>query len=91
MDDKEKLQWREHAKEMQLMREKRCWQFREVIRHFRKMGFEVKEISAYQIRFADCIDIYPANKRYYDLKSKKRGDLRGSTFEDFLKKYFNLG
>ena len=90
MNDEEKQAWRKHAKEMENMRNTRRFQFRQVIREFEAMGFEVKEVSQYQYRFNDCIDIFPSNRRYHDLKTHKRGDIRDKNFNQFLREYFGL-
>ena len=90
MNDEEKQAWREHADKMTNMRNRRRSQFGEVIREFENMGFEVKEVSRFQYRFNDCVDIFPSNKRYHDLKTHKRGDIRGKGFNQFLRDYFGL-
>jgi DNA-binding ferritin-like protein (Dps family) len=85
-----KEQWKEHEDEMNKMRSRRRYQFREIVREFRKMGFDVKEVSQFQYRFNDAIDIYPSNKRYHDLTKNVRGDIRGKSFNQFLREYFGL-
>lgn len=90
MNDDEKNEWDEHKKAMNSMRDRRRFQFREVIREFKRMGFEVREISPFQFRFNEGIDIYPSNKRYHDLTKNVRGDIRGKTFDQFLREHFGL-
>lgn len=90
MEDNEKELWKQHKQDMTNMRRRRQDTFREVIKEFRRMGFEVKELTPFQIRFNDCIDVYPSNKRFHDLKNNVRGDIRGKKFSDFLRNYFNI-
>jgi hypothetical protein len=90
MNDDEKQAWRDHAKQMNNMRNARRYQFKEVIADFERMGFEVKEVSPFQYRFNDCVDIFPSNKRFYDLKTRERGDIRGKNLNQFLREYFGL-
>lgn len=90
MNDDEKKAWKDHAEQMDNMRQRRRWQFKQVIREFERMGFVVEEISPFQYRFNDSVDVYPSNKRYHDLIKKVRGDIRGKTFEQFLRDYFGL-
>ena len=93
MNNQEQLKnedWKAHAEDMNKMRDRRRFQFREVIRNFRKMGFEVKEISPFQFRFNEGIDIYPSNKRFHDLTRHVRGDIRGKSFDQFLREFFGI-
>ena len=82
--------WKQHKKDMTNMRRRRQSDFRDVIKEFRRMGFEVRELTPFQYRFNECIDIYPANKRFHDLKNNVRGDIRGKKFSNFLRSYFGL-
>lgn len=90
MNNEEKQDWKKHAEDMNQMRNSRRQQFKQVIKEFREMGFEVQQISPFQFRFNECIDIFPSNKRYYDLKTFKWGDIRDKTFDQFLREHFNL-
>ena len=90
MNDDEKKAWKDHAEQMDNMRRRRRDQFWQVIKDFRRMGFEVKEISPFQFRVNESIDIYPSNKKYHDLKKNERGDIRGKNFDTFLRGYFGL-
>lgn len=90
MNDEEKQTWRDHAEQMNNMRNRRRFQFYEIIKEFKRMGFDVREVSPFQYRFNDCIDIFPSNKRYHDLKKRERGDIRGKNFNQFLREYFGL-
>lgn len=82
--------WREHKKQMENMRRKRRDQIHSLISKFRSLGFEVKKISQYQYRFNGLVDIFPSNKRYFNLQTKERGDIRGKSFEAFLREFFGL-
>jgi hypothetical protein len=75
---------------MTKMRNRRRYQFHQVVSEFKKLGFDIKKISDYQFRFNDSIDIYPSNKRYHDLIKNIRGDIRGKTFNQFIRDYFGL-
>lgn len=90
MDHKVKEGWRDHKEDMENMRRRRRDQFAKVIKEFRDLGFEVEKISPYQFRFNDSIDIYPSNKKYHNLKTKVRGEIRGVNVGKFLRKHFNL-
>jgi len=90
MTNDEKKAWENHKKEMENMRRRRRNQFYLVVREFRDLGFEVKEVNKYQFRFNEMIDIFPSNKKFHNLETGERGDIRGQTFTNFLKKYFNL-
>lgn len=65
-------------------------QFRNVIRDFRRMGFEVKDIGGHSFCFNEMITITPANKAFNDLINKKLGNIQDKTFDQFLREYFNL-
>ena len=90
MDDEEKQMWKDHKKEVELMRKKRRAQFRDTISEFQKLGFEVKEVTPFQFRFNDAVDIYPSNKLYHNLKTNVRGDIRGISYTKFLRQFFGL-
>ena len=90
MDEAEKQMWKDHKKEVDIMRQKRRGQFRETIKEFRDMGFDVKEVTPFQFRFNDSVDVYPSNKRYHDLTKGVRGDIRGIGFTKFLRQFFGL-
>lgn len=90
MDEIEIKKWENHQEDMNKMRNRRRFQFREVIKEFRDLGFEVKEISPFQFRFNESVDIYPSNKRYHDLIKNIRGDIRDKTFGQFLREFFGL-
>lgn len=79
-----------HKAQMELMRKKRRAQFKEIIKQFRDLGFEVEEISPRQIRFNGCLDILPDNKCYHDLTKNIRGEIRDRSYFSFLKEHFNL-
>ena len=85
-----KQQWKKHAKQMDNMRRSRRNEFWQVIKEFRRLGFEVREITPYQFRFNDCLDIYPSNKRYRELVKRSRGDIRGKSFDQFLREFFGI-
>ena len=70
--------------------DKRQYQFFQVIKDFKRMGFEIKEIAPGQFRIHDCIDIEPSRKRYYDLVNKVGGKINGKTFSRFLRDYFGI-
>jgi hypothetical protein len=90
MDDDEKQMWKDHKKEVDLMRKKRRAQFHDTVREFQKLGFEVKEMTPFCFRFNDSVDIYPSNKRYHDLTKNVRGDIRGINYTKFLRQFFGL-
>lgn len=82
--------WRQHAKDMNAMRNRRRYQFRGDVQELRNVGFDVKEISAFQFRINDRLDIFPSNKRFHDIKTMKRGDIGNGRFCEFVKEYFGI-
>ena len=70
--------WRAHNQEMREMREKRRFNFEEIWEQLIKRGHTIKQMSLYQFRVDDVLDIYPSNKRWHDIKNNRRGDLRVS-------------
>jgi len=88
--DNDKENWRRHKEDMRIMRDRRRQRLKEAIRNFRGMGFEVVEISPYQYRFNNTLDIYPSNKRFHDLTKDTRGDIRDQNFDQFLRHFFGL-
>jgi hypothetical protein len=93
MDEQEfdREYWDNHKKQMKIMRDKRRDELSMALRNLRSAGFEIKTITPHQFRINECLDIYPANKRYHDVIKNKRGDIRGVRFEDFVKNYFGIG
>ena len=91
MDEKEKQNWDEHKKKMKQMREQRRELFGDVvIKELEGLGYRIREMSPFQFRINDRLDIYPSNKRYHDIREFKRGDIRGTTFVGFVKQYLPL-
>lgn len=90
MDENQKEDWDQHAKDMSEMRERRRNQFHAAKRDLRRLGFDVREITAFQFRVNETLDIYPSNRRYHDIRKNQRGDIRGISFGDFIKKHFGL-
>jgi len=82
--------WRDHANDMKIMRDRRRLQFDKAVRSLKRAGFEVKRMSEYQYRINDCLDIYPSNKRFHDLRTKERGDIRGIGFGSFVRQRFGI-
>lgn len=74
-DDESEL-WREHNKEMQQMRDRRRNSIEKVFEALEFQGYSVRHITPYQIRINEILDIYPSNKRWHNIKTGKRGDLR---------------
>jgi DNA-binding ferritin-like protein (Dps family) len=90
MEYKTKEQWKEHAKKMKNMRRRRCFQFKEVIKELRDLGFTVVEVSHHQYRINDALDIFPANKMYHDRVKRERGKVEGQDLRCFIRQYFGL-
>jgi len=88
--NEENEMWRKHAEEMKNMRRHRRDLFDKLAQDFRELGFTVRQVNSYQYRINDAIDIFPSNKRFFDLKNKQWGDIRGITFEKFLRKFFKI-
>ena len=85
------INWDEHKKEMRDMRKGRCDLFeKKTITELEGLGYEVRRMSPYHFRINGRLDIYPANKRWHDIKLIDRGDIRGVTFVGFIKQYLPL-
>ena len=41
-----------------------------------KAKFEVRELTPYQWRINECLDVFPKNRLYHDIKQNKRGGYR---------------
>ena len=46
---------------------------RDEILSLRNKGFKVTEITEYQYRINDTIDLYPVRGRYHNIKTQQRG------------------
>lgn len=91
MTNETREKWKNHKEKMENMRRRRRSQFYEVIKTFRRLGFEVEEVSKYQFRFNGGIDIFPSNRGYRDLVNHKSGRIeKEKTFEAFLREHFGL-
>lgn len=53
----------------------------------KKEGFKIVELSPYQFRVNDVLDIYPIHHRYHDLKKNRRGGF--GYIPTFINKFFN--
>lgn len=65
-------------------------EFRRVMKELRGLGFEVKEVAPFTYRIADWIDVCPATKTFYDLKTKERGEIKGLKMSSFIKKRLGI-
>ena len=90
METKSKEMWKAHEKEVKNMRKRRCFQFRKVVNEFRDKGFEVIEISQYQYRFNEMLDIFPGNKIYQNKKTGVHGKIEGKDFRSFIRQFFGI-
>lgn len=84
------VKWKNHADEMRLMRKRRCFKFRKLIKELIELGFEVREVAPSKYRINDMLDIYPADRKYYNLMTKEAGDLRGVDLRTFIKKSLGI-
>lgn len=71
-------------------RQRRIYQFKQVIKDFRRMEFEVREVEPFRFRIHDCIDILPITREFYDLKKNVKGEIKGVSFDNFLRGYFGI-
>lgn len=71
-------------------RQRRIYQFKKVISDFRRMGFEVVEVAPFQFQFNECLEILPITREFNDLKKKVKGEIKGKSFDQFLREYFGL-
>lgn len=51
-------------------------------------GFDVEEITPYQFRINDRLDIFPTNARWHDTEINKRGSFSGQNVKQFVRTYF---
>lgn len=49
-------------------------------------GFKVEQLSPYQFRINDQLDLYPTNKRYHDVIRGTRGDYWNITVLDICRR-----
>ena len=52
----------------------------------KNLGFQIKNLTPYQIRINNQLDIYWQSQRYHDVKKNKRGNY--DNLEKFIQKYF---
>lgn len=76
MSNEDTEMWELHNKEMAEMRERRRLNFEDVLDGLVKRHHKVQQMSLYQFRIDDALDIYPSNKRWHDIKHNRRGDMR---------------
>jgi hypothetical protein len=55
----------------------------------KKEGFEIVELTPYQFRVNERLDIYPTRAKWHDVRLETRGDFLGVKADIFVKKYFN--
>ena len=89
-DKKNSMDFKAHKEDMKSRRSNRRFHFIRSAKELRELGFEVKEISKFQFRINEILDIYPTNKKYHNLKTDVHGDIRGNDFSGFVKKFFNI-
>lgn len=89
-DEETKEMWKNHSDEIKQMKKRRCFKFRSIIKELRELGFEVKEVTSFQFRINEMIDIYPSNRKYHNLITRKRGDIRDIDIKAFIKKALGI-
>jgi len=77
-------------KEKELIAKRRCFKFRSVVKELVELGFVVKKITYSQFRINDMIDVYPAERKYHNLMTKERGDIRDTNIRTFVKKALGI-
>lgn len=50
----------------------------------RKRGWQVREITPFQFRINDVLDLYPTNRRWHHLKTNRRGGYGRETIDNLL-------
>lgn len=86
MSNEESEFWQAHKEEMKAMREKRMEQSMDDIEILDKEGIRATFITPWQIRFEECIDIWPSNKNFHVLDTGERG--RYKRMAPFLRSFF---
>lgn len=65
--------WREHRHDIQERRRTRRDRRTVDILALRDRGFSVRELTPYQFRINDTLDLYPTCNRWHNIKTQKRG------------------
>lgn len=59
---------------------------KESIMSLAQYGFKVEELSPYQFRVNDQLDLYPTSKKYHDVMRGTRGDYWNITVLDICRR-----
>jgi hypothetical protein len=76
--------WKEYKLDQKSRRLKRVVPRREQILSLKNLGYDVKQLTPYQFRINDEIDLYPIHNRYFKIRYKKWGGYKDA--EEFIKK-----
>lgn len=64
--------------------------FKREIPKMKKRGFTVSQINSAQFRINDCLDIYPVQRIYHDIRKNTRGKINSKSFRSFVNLFFNI-
>lgn len=67
--------WKAFKQHNSLEKEKRRQRIVQKILNLRKKGYRVVELTPYQFRINNQLDIYPVNGKYHNIKTGERGHI----------------
>ena len=76
--------WNEYKTAQQERRIQRLPIRKAEILSLRNLGHKVRQLTPFQYRIDEVIDVYPIHNRYHDLKTGKRGGYKSIT--EFIKR-----
>ena len=79
-------QWKEYREEQKERRQERLPKRTEEIQSLTFLGFKVEQMTEYQFRVNDRLDLYPIHNRYHDIENNKRGGYKNAV--EFVKLFF---
>lgn len=53
-------------------------------------GFKILELTPYQFRINDRLDIYTTRERWHDLRTGKRGTFIGKDVAQYIRRFFGV-
>jgi len=80
--------WRDYKEEQQARRLKRLPIRTRQIIGLKESGFTVRQLTPYQFRINENIDVFPIHNRFHDIKKNRRGGYKDINL--FVSKYKNL-
>lgn len=66
-------EWKDYKQDQKDRRSERLPIRVAAINSLRELGYTVKELTEFQFRINDTVDLYPIHNRWHDIKTGKRG------------------